>query len=422
MSLAAGSRLGPYEVLSPLGAGGMGEVYKARDTRLQREVAIKVLPAHLSSDADRLRRFKQEARAAGVLNHPNLTAVFDVGEHQGAPYVVQELLEGETLRQRLGSGGLPARKAVEYAIQIARGLGAAHERGIIHRDLKPENIFVTDDGRVKILDFGLAKLIRADPEGGASEAPTMTASTEPGLVMGSAGYMSPEQARGLPADARSDIFALGAILYEMLSGRRAFEGATAADRMIAAVKEHPPELSPTGEIPPALRRLVDHCLEKNPGERFQSARDLAYDLEALGDVSRSGGLPSLAPHGTASRGARWGPAAALAAACSLAALLAGHVIWKSPVPSPPVFHRLTFQRGTVNSARFAPDGQTIVYGAEWDGEPSRIFLKRPESFDAIPLTLPPALLLSISRAGELALLLNCRWDAASARARSRLRR
>src|ERR1700737_4064126 len=226
--LPAGAHVGPYEMLSPLGAGGMGEVYRARDPRLGREVAVKVLPASFSVDPDRLRRFEQEARAAGILNHPNITAVFDIGSVDGAPYVVSELLEGETLRNRLAGGTLPARKAVDYATQIARGLAAAHEKGIVHRDLKPENLFVTKDGRVKILDFGLAKLTR--PEGvPATDAATLASQTDPGGVMGPVGYMSPEQVKGQTADPRSDLFSLGAILYEMVSGRRAFRGETSVE-------------------------------------------------------------------------------------------------------------------------------------------------------------------------------------------------
>jgi eukaryotic-like serine/threonine-protein kinase len=216
MGLSASTRLGPYEILAPLGAGGMGEVYRARDERLDREVAIKVLPSSYSADPDRLRRFEQEARAAGRLNHPNVLAIYDVGTHDAAPYVVSELLEGQTLRERVAGGPLPVRKAIDYALQTARGLGAAHEKGIVHRDLKPENIFVTNDGRVKILDFGLAKLTRPETSGPMTAAPTETRGTEPGIVLGTVGYMSPEQVRGQAADARSDIFTLGAILYEML--------------------------------------------------------------------------------------------------------------------------------------------------------------------------------------------------------------
>ncbi|MDQ5857352.1 MAG: serine/threonine protein kinase, partial [Acidobacteriota bacterium] len=238
MTLSAGSRLGPYEIVSPLGAGGMGEVYRAKDPRLGRDVAVKVLPASFSDEPDRLRRFEQEARAAGILNHPNITAVYDVGDHDGAPYVVSELLEGETLRAALAGGRLSARKAIDYAIQLAHGLGAAHEKGIVHRDLKPENVFVTNDGRVKILDFGLAKLTHAEEGSSSSHTnlPTAAAGTEPGVVLGTMGYMAPEQVRGRPADARADIFAFGAILFEMVSGKRAFQGDSAADTMSAILR------------------------------------------------------------------------------------------------------------------------------------------------------------------------------------------
>src|SRR5215469_15602218 len=317
MTLAAGSRLGPYEILAPIGAGGMGEVYRAKDPRLGREVAIKVLPASFSQDADRLRRFEQEAKAAGVLNHPNITAVYDIGSADGAPYVVQELLEGETLRSLLAGGRLPQRKAIDYALQMAHGLSAAHDRGIVHRDLKPENIFVTRDGRVKILDFGLAKLTHQEEGGAATNLPTATAGTEPGVVLGTLGYMSPEQVRGRPADARSDIFAFGAILYEMLSGKRAFQGDSAADTMSAILKEDPPDLSVTNQsVPPGLERIVRHCLEKNPEQRFHSAHDVAFDLEALSSVS----APSSAVR--PSRRSRLGGSAAVLPLLALAVGLA----------------------------------------------------------------------------------------------------
>ncbi|HJW13198.1 MAG TPA: serine/threonine-protein kinase, partial [Thermoanaerobaculia bacterium] len=274
MTLAAGSKLGPYEIVSAIGAGGMGEVYRAKDPRLGRDVAVKVLPASFSQDADRLRRFEQEARAAGVLNHPNITAVYDIGTHEGAPYVVQELLEGETLRQELAGGRLSPRKAIEHGVQIAQGLAAAHDKGIVHRDLKPENVFVTKDGRAKILDFGLAKLVQPEQGGSAvTNLPTATGATEPGVVLGTLGYMSPEQVKGKSADARSDIFSFGAILYEMLSGRRAFHRDSAAETMSAILREEPPDLSATNRsIQPGLERIVRHCLEKNPEERFYSAR------------------------------------------------------------------------------------------------------------------------------------------------------
>src|SRR5271166_392752 len=285
MNLTSGTKLGPYEIVSLLGAGGMGEVYRARDSRLKRDVAVKVLPQALSLDADRLRRFEQEALATAALNHPNILAVFDIGTHQGAPYVVSELLEGETLRERLRSGAIAVRKTLDYALQIAHGLGAAHAKGIIHRDLKPENIFLTKDGRVKILDFGLAKLTQTEP-GAHTSLPTMTHATEAGVVMGTAGYMSPEQVRGAAVDARSDIFSFGAILYEMLSGKRAFHGETAADTMSAILREETPELSETARnVPPGLERIVRHCLEKNPAQRFHSAGDMAFDLEALTEIS-----------------------------------------------------------------------------------------------------------------------------------------
>ncbi|HEU5237385.1 MAG TPA: protein kinase [Pyrinomonadaceae bacterium] len=279
---STGSRLGPYEIISSLGAGGMGEVYRARDTRLGREVALKILPSSFSDNKERLYRFEQEARAAGALNHPNILSIHDVGADNGAPYVVFELLEGETLRQRIGSTPLPQRKAIDYALQIAHGLAAAHDKRIIHRDLKPENLFITKDGRVKILDFGLAKLVQVDPVAIESNVPTRQIVSQPGMIVGTVGYMSPEQVRGNKVDHRSDIFSVGAIFYEMLSGRRAFHGDSAVETMSAILKEEPPDLSATNRnIAPALQRIVHHCLEKNPDERFQTARDLAFNLQAL---------------------------------------------------------------------------------------------------------------------------------------------
>src|SRR5499427_4154299 len=263
MTVEAGSKLGPYEIVSPIGAGGMGEVYKARDDRLKRDVAIKVLPASYSQDADRLRRFEQEAQAAGALNHPNITAVHDLGSHEGAPYIVTELLEGETLRTRLSGGAIPVRKAVDYAVQIARGLAAAHSKGITHRDLKPENVFLTSDGRVKILDFGLARREKLLSAAERTRAPTVTLETLPGTVTGTVGYMSPEQVTGQPGDARSDIFSFGCLLYEMVTGQRAFSGRTGAETMAAILKEDPPDPLQSGRpIPPDLARVIAHCLRK----------------------------------------------------------------------------------------------------------------------------------------------------------------
>ena len=285
MQLSAGERLGPYEIVSPIGSGGMGDVYRARDTRLSRDVAVKGLPEKRARDEDRQRRFEVEARAAGALSHPNIVAIHDVGSHEGIPYVVQELLDGETLRDRLDEGPLPTRKALDYALQIARGLAAAHDRGTLHRDLKPANIFVTRDGLVKILDFGLAKLAQ-NGDGGSDSASTgvstMVRGTTAGSVLGTVGYMAPEQAHGKAADHRSDIFAFGAVLYEMLKGRRAFLGESAIATMSAIIKEEPQELSDPGRVlPPGLERLVFHCLEKRPDDRFQSAKDLVFDLESI---------------------------------------------------------------------------------------------------------------------------------------------
>jgi eukaryotic-like serine/threonine-protein kinase len=280
MTIGTGTKLGPYEIVSPLGAGGMGEVYRAKDTRLDREVAIKILPADFAKDADRLRRFEQEARATSALNHPNILTVYDIGTHDGAPFIVAELLEGEELRAQLHHGALTGRKAVAYAQQIAAGLAAAHEKGVVHRDLKPENLFVTRDGRVKILDFGLAKLKhQTQAPGASSEVATQRALTDPGVVMGTAGYMSPEQVRGQDIDHRSDVFSFGVILYEMLSGKRAFEGDSAADVMSSILKEEPPEPGET-KANPQLERVLRRCLEKKPERRFQSTSDLCFALEA----------------------------------------------------------------------------------------------------------------------------------------------
>jgi Tol biopolymer transport system component len=407
VSLATGTKLGPYEILAPIGAGGMGEVYRAKDPRLTREVAIKVLPASFSQDPDRLKRFEAEARAAGVLNHPNITAVHDFGMHDGAPYIVTELLEGETLRSRLGPGAISPRKAIDYAVQMAKGLAAAHEKGIIHRDLKPENVFLTKDGRVKILDFGLAKLKLDGAESGQTDAGTVSGGTQPGVVLGTMGYMSPEQVRGKAADKRSDLFSFGTILYEMLSGQRAFRGDTAADTITAILTKDPPDLSQTNKnVPPGLDRIVRHCLEKNPEERFESARDVAFDLEALSGTS----TPTLTgvERIPAVRTPRpWG---LLAAAALLGAAIAAPFIYsagkKAGFVEPPSFRQVTFSRGEVGNAQFAPDGQTIVYSAAWEGKPFEVFINRPESPESRPFGLPPAQVQSISSTGEMAVLLN----------------
>ncbi len=407
MTLSAGTRLGHYEVLALLGAGGMGEVYRARDEKLKRTVAIKVLPASLTQDAERMRRFEQEAQAAGGLNHPNITSVYELGEHEGSPYIVQELLEGETLRSRLAGGALPVRKATDYAIQVARGLAAAHEKGIVHRDLKPENLFITKDGRVKILDFGLAKLTQADGAmGPQTNLPTAPPATEPGMVMGTLGYMSPEQVKGKSADARSDIFSFGAILYEALSGARAFHRDTAAETMSAILREEPPDLSATNKnVQPGLERVVRHCLEKNPEERFHSAHDLAFDLEALSGATAP--RPTLETRTTSLRIGR--VPLIVGAAVAIAGMAGAYWAGKRAAYVPPAkFHQLTFRRGTIASARFAPDGQTILYTAGWDGNPLEVFVSRLDSPESRPFGLTNAEVLSISPSGEMAVSLNRR--------------
>ena len=296
MTLGAGTRLGSYEILGPLGAGGMGEVYRAKDARLAREVAIKVLPEEFFESEERRQRFEREARLLAALNHPGIAAIYSFEEIPGSSLsppsastfhiLVQELLEGETLRSALAGGRLSQRKAIDYALQIAHGLAAAHEKGIVHRDLKPENLFVTKDGRLKILDFGLAKLTHQEEGGHATNLPTASGGTEPGVVMGTLGYMSPEQVKGKPADPRSDIFSFGTILYELLAGKRAFHGDSAAETISAILREDPPELSVTNQsVSPGLERIVRHCIEKNPEQRFHSAHDLAFDLETLSGLS-----------------------------------------------------------------------------------------------------------------------------------------
>ena len=297
MALSAGTRLGPYEIVAPLGAGGMGEVWRARDPRLGRDVAVKVVHPRLASDPDRLSRFEKEARAAAQLDHPNILVVHDVGTHEGSPFIVSELLSGESLREKLGAP-LPPKKAVDYAIQIAHGLAAAHEKGIVHRDIKPENVFVTKDGHVKILDFGVAKLLPSFEHSGVdTETPTATA-TQAGTAVGTVAYMSPEQIRGQPVDARTDIFSLGVVLYEMLSGRRPFQRDTPAEIMTAILREEPADLSETNRsVPAALENVVRHCLEREPDVRFQSARDVVFALEGLPDVSSTKPVAPMSPAG-----------------------------------------------------------------------------------------------------------------------------
>jgi eukaryotic-like serine/threonine-protein kinase len=402
-----GKFLGHYRVIEKIGSGGMGEVYRASDERLARDVALKILKPSLANDQDRLRRFEQEARAAAALSHPNIVAIFDIGRDDGAPYIVSELLEGQTLRERLHGGPLPRRQAIEYAAQIAQGLMAAHEKRIVHRDLKPENLFITKDGRVKILDFGIAKLLSSEfgsePEKPKSVA-SMTTQTKVGSVLGTIAYMSPEQLRGKAVDHRSDIFSFGAILYEMLVGKRAFAGDTYADTLTAILKEDPPEMIREGStIPLAFEQVVRHCLEKDPDDRFQSARDLAFALSTLSNVTASGQIATF--HRRAARLRTWPPR--IMAALLLAAL-AIYLGTRFGTVHEPEYRRVTFERGTVYSARFTPDGRTVVYGASWNGHPLQIYSTIPDSLLARPLGLTSAYLLGLSRSNELALTLHGR--------------
>ena len=407
MNIATGTQLGRYEIRDLIGAGGMGQVYRAHDSSLGRDVAIKILPAEMSLNQDRLQRFEQEARATSVLNHPNILAIFDIGSFEGAPYVVSELLHGETLRDRLIPGALPVRKAIEYAIQIARGLAAAHEKGIVHRDMKPENVFLTTDGHAKILDFGLAKLLDPSvPDEGSSQADTRRVSTQPGTVLGSAGYMSPEQVRGQATDQRSDIFSFGAVLYEMVTGERAFRGESSVETMNAILKEEPPPLQVSERgIAPALELAITHCLEKKPQDRFQSARDLAFGLESI--TTQSGVYRATAHQPEAAKRRLWPRLAALALAASLA--LVFYLGRKSVIPSLPTYTQLTFRPGSIYSARFTPDGKGIFFSATWNGNPIDIFSMRAESPNVQSLGMPNAEVLSISPTGEMAVLLNSKY-------------
>ncbi len=396
-----GRRLGPYVLGDLIGSGGMGEVYRAHDERLQRDVAIKLLPVAFLQEPERLQRFEQEARAAAALNHPNILSVYDLGAHAGTPYIVSELLDGESLRDRLRRGPLPQRTAIDCAIQLARGLAAAHEKGIIHRDIKPDNVFLTADGRVKILDFGLAKL--TEPVGGLSAAPTREAGTAAGVVLGTIGYMAPEQARGRPADHRSDIFSLGAVLYEMLSGRRAFHRDTPADTLSAILNEDPPALTTTDRaIPPSLDRIVRHCLEKEPQQRFQSASDIAFYLGDVNEI-QSGSRAALAEGPPRHR--RLLPAVLAATALAFLIAVTGFVLGGSGADGqPPRIQQVTFRHGLVTSARMAPDGQTIVYAARWDQGEYELYSARLDSQGLRPLGVKADRILAISKTGEVALL------------------
>jgi serine/threonine protein kinase/Tol biopolymer transport system component len=401
-----GDLLGAYKVLDLIGRGGMGEVYRARDARLKRDVAIKVLPQAFAADRERLRRFEQEARSAAALNHPNIISVHDMGTADGSPYIVSEMLEGQNLREVVRHGAVAARKALDYAIQTAHGLAAAHDVGIVHRDLKPENLFITKDGRLKILDFGLAKLTRSEGSGSDSRTAESLPGTEAGRVFGTVGYMSPEQVRGQSADHRSDIFSFGAILYELFSGKRAFSGDSPADTMSAILHQDPPELTrATPPIHPAVGHTIRHCLEKNPLERYQSARDLAFQLQ----IAAEGLFPKVETTVAEPSSFRRRWVLPLAVALVLTVALPPFLVFRlSAKRELPTFKRLTFRSGTISTARFSGDGRTIIYGAAWEGNPSEIFVSRVDSSEARPLGIGPSELLSVSKNGELAVLLKPR--------------
>ncbi|HZW90334.1 MAG TPA: serine/threonine-protein kinase, partial [Myxococcaceae bacterium] len=406
MRLSPGIRVGPYEVVAVLGTGGMAEVYRGRDTRLGRDIALKVVNESLASNPELVRRFEQEARLAGSLNHPNLVAVYDVGEHEGSPFLVTELLQGESLRKRLARGPIPLKTAVDWAGQMARGLAAAHARGVVHRDVKPDNVFVSADGQVKLLDFGIAKLSEVAPVGATrglmdeTETPTGGA-TRTGAVLGTPGYMSPEQLRGESVDARSDVFSLGAVIYEMLSGKRPFPGSLVESGY--AVLHHEP--APLSEgFPPVLVQVVQRCLEKEPSRRFQSASDLAFDLEMLRDPTTAGARGAALPR-SRSRTARW----IVAGAALLLLLGAGILRFRSsPHPAlsrlPTRIEQVTIRWGSVGRGRFMPDGRIALSGA-FDGKPEQVFTRAPGMSSLQPVGVAEAELAGVSRTGELAVLL-----------------
>jgi serine/threonine protein kinase/Tol biopolymer transport system component len=416
MSLAPHTRLGPYEITGLLGAGGMGEVFKARDTRLGRDVAIKVLPASVASDPDRRARFERETQAVAALSHPNILAIFDTGIHEGQLFAVTELLQGHTLRDRLNSAcgpredsesssagarargggapravinaGLPVRKAIEISIQIARGLAAAHAKGLVHRDLKPENIFLLEDGQVKILDFGLARQVGPETSSGATET---IVRTEAGMVMGTIGYMAPEQVRGQTVDARADLFALGTVLYEMLSGRRAFVGETAADSMTAILTQEPPDLaSITTDLPPALDRIVRHCLEKNPNERFQTARDVAFALESLSGSAGVSSGPAPVPIPVRSRRplSTWVAASATGIVLLAAGWFGGRALVPPAAPGTATWLALAAPHGRFSrfpAPAISPDGTQVTFWAPDERDRVMLWLRRFDLPDARPL-------------------------------------
>ena len=396
----AGQLFGHYRILEKIGAGGMGDIFRARDERLGRDVALKLIRQSSSDNPDHLRRFEQEARAAAALNHPNIVAIYDVGFEGTTPYIVSELLEGKDLRQRLTEGGVPVRDAVDYAQQIVQALVAAHERRIVHRDLKPENLFLTNDARIKVLDFGVAKL--QAPLEGDRAVESLTTVTKSGAVVGTVAYMSPEQLRAKSVDHRSDLFSFGAIFYEMLTGNRAFRGETEVDTITAVLREEPPEHTlEQAAIPPGYRDVIKHCLEKDPDNRFQSAKDLAFALQTLSGSGSANAIHFKKPRPTLRAILPWAIAAlALATVPLIARLL------RPPAPSLPHYDRVTFELGTIYSARFTPDGNSIIYSAAWNGRPLQLFNTVGNSLQTQPLSPADSTLLAVSRTNQLALAMH----------------
>ena len=423
MAVTAGTRLGSYDVVAPIAAGGMGEVYRAHDSRLGRDVALKVLPADLALDAERRRRFEQEARAASGLNHPNVVHVYDVGGSDGTIFIAMELVEGRTLRELIGSGPLPIKKLLDIAIQIADGLSRAHEAAIVHRDLKPENVMVSKDGHVRILDFGLAKLVESQPLGPEQHSDVVTSPqmTRAGLVVGTIGYMSPEQAAGKPVDFRSDQFSFGVMLYELASATRPFQRETGAETLTAILREAPPPLSTTAPtLPLPLRWIIEErCLAKDPEDRYASTRDLLRELrgvrEHLSDMS--GAVQTVKPR----RSLSWVVPLAAAVAGLAIGVGAQRQLSSRDTGSTPVLKRVSFRRGTIGSARFAPDGQTIVYSAAFTNQPMEVYSTRIDSHESRTLDLPQGGLFGISSTGEMAIAVGQRtmlgWERSGTLAR-----
>ena len=421
MPLVQGTRLGPYEILTPLGAGGMGEVYKARDPKLDRLVAIKVLPPSLAVAGDLLARFEREAKAVAALNHPNILGIYDFGTEGEHTYAVMELLEGETLRAHLKAGPLTPRKATELAIQMAHGLAAAHDKGVVHRDLKPENLWITKEGRLKILDFGLAKQVVPTGPGSQSYLATEALSpghvlrTEEGLILGTMGYMSPEQVRGEAVDARTDIFSFGVVLFEMLTGKQAFDRGSASETMAAILRDDPPDFEGTGRpIPMGLARILDHCLEKASTQRFHDADDLAFALESMAAPSSASHAPFTAPFEPRNRRTTWAWAA-VGALLLTGAAAAGWALRGGPVAEP-VLAQITFRRGNVLRARFSPDGASVYYAATWDGGVARMFRMKATGGEATAFGPPKSDFLAVGREGQVLFLLKPEgWGSTSTR-------